>query len=64
MFMTWWQVLPVFVGIPVVMFVLITVVVLRFTTPRVPDGLLRVAEQQDGDDPSPEEDDGATDADT
>lgn len=62
--MTWWQVLPVFVGIPVVMFVLITVVVLRFTTPRVPDGLLRVTEQQDGDGASPEEDDGATDADT
>ena len=55
--MTWWQVLLVFVGIPVAMFVLITVVVLRFTTARVPDGLARAAEQQDGDDPSPEEDD-------
>ena len=58
----WWQGLLVFVGIPIVMFVLITVVVLRFTTPRVPDGLPRVAEEQGGDDPSPEEGDGVTDA--
>ena len=55
--MTWWQVMLVFVGIPVVVVVLITVVVLRFTVARVPDGLTRAAEQRDGDGPAPEEDD-------
>lgn len=39
------------------MFVFITLVVLRFTIARVPDGLARAAEQQDGDDPRPEEED-------
>lgn len=57
MAMTWWQVLLVFVGVPVAMFVFITLVVLRFTIARVPDGLARAAEQQDGDDPRPEEED-------
>lgn len=37
--MTWWQVLLVFAGIPAVMFVAITVVVLRLTTPTTPDGI-------------------------
>ena len=52
--MTWWQILLVFAGIPAAMFLLITVVVLRFTTPRVPDGLLRADERQDESDPAPE----------
>lgn len=42
--MTWWQILLVFIGIPAGMFVAVTVLVLRFATARVPDGLARVAE--------------------
>lgn len=60
--MTWWQILLVFVGIPAGVFLLITGIVLRFTTARVPDGLQRAAEQQDEDAPAaqagPDEDDG------
>ena len=52
--MTWWQILLVFVGIPAAVFLLVTGVVLRFATARVPDGLLRAAEQQDADDPTTE----------
>ena len=55
--MTWWQILLVFVGIPAAAFLLITGLVLRFTTARVPDGLLRAAEQRDQDDPASEEQD-------
>ena len=62
--MTWWQILLVFVGIPAAVFVLITAVVFRFTTARVPDGLLRTAEQQDGDDRAPEEHDATPEDDT
>lgn len=62
--MTRWQALLVFAGIPTAMFVLITVVVLRFATARVPDGLARAAEQRGGDNPSPEEHDGTSEDDT
>lgn len=62
--MTWWQVLLVFVGIPVAMFVVITVVVFRFTTARVPDGLLGAAEQDDEEEPPPEAHDGGPEDDT
>ena len=62
--MTWWQVVLVFVGIPVAMVVLITVAVVRFTVARVPDGLARAAEQQDGDDPAVEDDDDTSEDDT
>ena len=62
--MTWWQVLLVFVGIPVAMFVVITVVVLRFATARVPDGLLGVDEQDDEEEPPPEAQECATEDDT
>ncbi len=55
--MTWWQILLVFVGIPIVVFLLVTVVVLRFTTPQVPDGVLRAREQQDLNGPATEEHD-------
>ena len=45
--MTWWQALLVFIGIPVAVFALVTVVVLRFTSSRVPDGLANaLADQQ------------------
>ena len=54
--MTWWQILLVFVGIPAAAFFLRTVVVLRFPSARVPDGLLRAAdEEQAGDDQAPED---------
>ena len=56
--MTWWQAVLVFVGIPLATVILITVVVLRFTVARVPDGLARAAEQQGQDDPASEHDDG------
>jgi len=46
---SWWAVLGVFVGIPMALFVTITLVVLRFTTARVPDGLAI------GERPSPED---------
>jgi hypothetical protein len=52
--MTWWQVLLVFVGIPIAISALITVVVLRFTTARVPDGLRSATEQRDVDGVAPE----------
>jgi len=39
MAMNWWQVLLFFGGIPVVLFALITLVVTRLSTARVPDGL-------------------------
>ena len=55
--MNWWQILLVFVGIPIVGFLLVTVVVLRFTTPQVPDGVLRAREQQDLNGPATEEHD-------
>jgi hypothetical protein len=38
--MGWWQVLLVFVATPLLLFALITVVVWRFSTARVPDGLV------------------------
>ena len=63
--MSRWQVLLVFVGIPAAMFVRITVVVLRFTVARVPDGLAHAADQlPKGDDPAPAEHDGTTEDDT
>lgn len=37
--MTWWEVLLVFAGIPAIMFVVITVVVLTLTKPTTPDGV-------------------------
>ena len=37
--MTWWEVLLVFAGIPAVMFMVITVVVLTLTKPTTPDGI-------------------------
>ena len=37
--MTWWEVLLVFAGIPALMFVVITVVVLTLTKPTTPDGI-------------------------
>lgn len=56
--MTWWQILLVFVGIPVVVFLFVTVVVLRFTTPQVPDVVLRARGQQDLNGPATEEHEG------
>ena len=43
--MVWVQVFLIFLGIPAAMFVLITVVVLRLSTPRVPDGIARQPHQ-------------------
>lgn len=40
----WWQILLVFVGIPAAVFVTVTVLVFRFATARVPDGLAREAQ--------------------
>ena len=44
--MVWVQVFLIFLGIPAAMFVLITVVVLRLSTPRVPDGIARQSRQR------------------
>lgn len=54
--MTWWQVLLVFVGIPAGLFALITALVLRFATARIPDGLVRPEEpeSQRGEDSEPD----------
>jgi hypothetical protein len=60
--MTWYEVLLLFVGIPVGLFVLITVLVLRFTTPRVPDGVRRAAEPRDGESPLFDDEDDEDDA--
>ena len=54
--MSWWQILLVFAGIPVLVFVLITAVVWRFTTPGVPDGLLRAGVSERGQDNDSEDD--------
>lgn len=41
--MTWWQIILVFVGIPTAAFTVITLLVLRFATARVPDGIVQAA---------------------
>lgn len=52
--MTWWQIALTFVGIPAAIFVLITLVVFRFATARVPDGLAVAADvEAEGDEESP-----------
>ena len=43
--MSWWEVLLMFVGAPLGLFVLITVVVMALVSSRVPDGLARLAEE-------------------
>ena len=58
--MTWWQVVLVFAGIPAAVFGVVTVVVLRFTTSRVPDGLAHARTGQPGPDrATPTKDTGA-----
>ena len=54
--MSWWQSLLVFAGIPILVFVLITAVVWRFTTVRVPDGLLHAGVGEPAPDNNSEED--------
>ena len=44
--MVWVEVFLIFLGIPAALFVLITVVVFRLTTPRVPDGIARLSQQR------------------
>lgn len=44
--MVWVEVFLIFLGIPAALFVLITVVVLRLTTRRVPDGIARQSQQR------------------
>ena len=54
--MSWWQILLVFAGIPVLMSVLITALVWRFATARVPDGLVQAGVGEPAPDNDSEED--------
>jgi hypothetical protein len=44
--MSWWEVLLVFAGIPTLLFAAVTLLVLRFATARVPDGLAALADPE------------------
>lgn len=46
--MAWWQIGLIFVGIPSSLFVMIAVVVLSFTSDRVPDGIARQVALDEG----------------
>lgn len=54
--MPWWQILLVFAGIPALVFALITTAVWRFTTARVPDGLLQAEMSERGQNNDTQED--------
>ena len=54
--MSWSQILLVFAGIPALVFALITTAVWRFTTARVPDGLVQAGVSGRGQDNGSQED--------